>query len=295
MPALLIDALIDTLKDCLRLLPFLFLTYLFMEYLEHKTQKKTVSMLRHAGPLGPLIGSVLGAFPQCGFSAAAAGLYATGVISCGTLIAVFLSTSDEMLPIFLSALAEHSLSLSAILKIIGIKILLAFLFGCLIDAVLHLLLKKRDPAAHENIHAVCEKEHCHCENGILRSALHHTANILFFLFVIIFLLNAAVALIGEDRISSFVADTGVLSVFLTPLIGLIPNCAASVVITQLFLEGMIDFSAMMGGLLTGSGVGLLVLFRQSGSLKRNLCITCVMYLIGASVGIIMHALAFSPV
>ena len=272
------EVILDTLIDSIKLVPFLFLTYLAMEYLEHKAGEKTTHMVRKAGKMGPLIGGVAGVLPQCGFSAAASNLYAGRVISMGTLLAVYLSTSDEMLPILISAKAEPAL----IAKILLLKVLIGMAAGFLVD-----LLFSGKQKGHHHIHEMCEEEHCHCEEGIFRSAVNHTVRITFFILLITFGLNLIMHYVGEDALTSFLRDRTVLGPVLSGLVGLIPNCASSVVITQLYLEGAMSFGTMMAGLLVSAGVGVLVLCRVNHNKKENLQIIGLLYLIGVVSGIVL--------
>lgn len=274
----MIDVILDTLLDVVKLLPFLFLTYLAMEYLEHKTGDKAEAIVKKAGRFGPVIGGALGIVPQCGFSAAASNLYAGRVISLGTLLAIYLSTSDEMLPILISEQAAPGL----IVKILLAKAVIGMAVGMVID----ILLRKRGLEEHEHIHDICEHEHCHCEKGIFRSALSHTAQITFFILLITFALNLLLNFVGEDVLANLILSKPVVGPLLAGLVGLIPNCAGSVVITQLYLEKVISIGATMAGLLTGSGVGLLVLFRVNHNKKENLRILGLLYVIGVLTGIL---------
>lgn len=276
----MIDVILDTLLDVVKLLPFLFLTYLAMEYLEHKTGNKAATIVKKAGRFGPVIGGALGIVPQCGFSAAASNLYAGRVISLGTLMAIYLSTSDEMLPILIS----EQISPGVIVKILLAKALIGMTAGMVID----ILLRKRGLEEHEHIHDICEHEHCHCEKGIFRSALSHTAQITFFILLITFALNLILYFVGEDALANLILSKPVVGPLLASLVGLIPNCAGSVVITQLYLENVIGIGAAMAGLLTGSGVGLLVLFRVNHNRKENLRILGLLYGIGVLAGIVIE-------
>lgn len=260
----------DALADSVRMLPFLFVTYLAMEYLEHKTSDKTTKVIERAGKFGPFFGALLGLLPQCGFSAAASSLYAGRVITIGTLSAVFLSTSDEMLPILIS----EAVPLSLIVTILACKFILALFFGFAIDFGKRFLRRKANRPLREpiRIHEVCEEEHCNCGGGILRSALRHTLQIFSFLLIVNLLLGAVIEGIGEDGLSGLILNRPLLGEMLAALIGLIPNCAASVAITKLYLSGAMSGGALMAGLLSGSGVGMLVLFRTNRNLKRNLTI-----------------------
>ena len=277
-----IDIIIDALTDTLRLVPFLFLTYLAMEAIEHKAKGKTEEWIERAGSTGPFVGALLGVFPQCGFSAAASTLYAGRVISLGTLFAVFLATSDEMLPILI---AEQQPVL--IIKILGAKVIIGMVMGFIIDAAMRLVKRNEK---HVHIHELCEQEHCDCEEGIVKSAIRHTLHVALFVFLISLVLGGIISWVGEDTLGKFLAAQPVFSVFSYCLVGLIPNCAASVVITELFLKGTISTGAMMGGLLTGAGIGLLVLFRANRPVKQTFLIVVALWVIGVAWGICFDAL-----
>lgn len=288
--SMFIDALVDSLVDTLKLIPFLFITYLLMEYLEHHTASRVTGLLARMGKAGPAFGGLFGIIPQCGFSASAASLYSGGVITLGTMLAVFLSTSDEMLPIFIS----EQVAPSKILTILGIKAVLGVLSGLVVDAILR-HTRWRDKG-EKSIHDLCVEEHADYENdekgGIFRAALTHTINIVIFIFIITLALTLLVDAIGQRRIAGFLNAIPVLGVFLAALIGLIPNCGASVALTQLYLTGMMSFGQMMAGLLVGAGVGLLVLFRTNHHhLSENIRITVLLYCIGVFWGVILELIA----
>lgn len=277
------DIITDTAFDTLKLLPFLFLTYLVMEYLENKAGEKTVGMLLKAGKAGPVIGGLLGVVPQCGFSAAAANLYSGGVISMGTMLAVFLSTSDEMLPILISERAH----IKTILWILGAKIAVGILAGILVDIVLHMINGERHKELH--IHEICERDHCHCEEGsILKSAVIHSMQIAVFIFLISFALNAAVEWVGMARVIRAASANPLLSILISALVGLLPNCASSVAITTLYLEGVLSIGSMFAGLLSCAGIGLMVLFRTNKGWKKNLMIVGWLYGISVVCGIVVE-------
>lgn len=284
-----IDALLDSLIDSIKLIPFLFLTYLLMEYLEHKASEKTEEIVLKSGDWGPLWGSLLGVVPQCGFSAAASNLYAGRVITLGTLISIYLSTSDEMLPIMISSQAPITL----ILKILGLKVLIGMVFGFLIDLGVRIVkgpvrIKYRAEHLIENI---CDHDHCKCDDGhFVKSACMHTLQVFAFIFIISLALNLIIGIVGEDTLASFMAGKDIIGVFVSALIGLIPNCASSVVITELYMEGILSFGAMMSGLLVGAGVGLLVLFRVNKSVKNSLMVTGILYILGVVSGLIIGIL-----
>ncbi len=274
----LIDLLLDACMDSIKLLPFLMAAYVIMEYLEHKTSTKTRAVVRKAGRLGPLAGGLAGIFPQCGFSAAASNLYAGGIITMGTLLAVFLSTSDEMLPIFISEAVDARI----VLVILGMKAVMGILTGFFVDFVFRF---RPSPIRYKEIHTRCESEHCGCDRGIFRSALVHTGKIFLFILLFTIVLNVLVALIGEERLAAFMSGQPLLGPVLAGIVGLIPNCASSVVITQLYLNEFISFGPMMSGLLVGAGAGLLVLFHTNRRWKENLLRLSILYVSGTGWGI----------
>ncbi len=281
----MVDILLDAIIDSIKLIPFLFVTYLIMEYIEHKTKDKTKETIRKSGKYGPFIGSVLGVFPQCGFSVSATNLYAARVITLGTLIAVYLSTSDEMLPIFLS----EAVPITTILIILGIKFVVGMIAGFGIDLVIRLKHKEEE----EKIIDLCEKEHCHCEHGIVKSAFKHTLNISIFILLVTIVINMAIHLIGEEQISGFLQNQPILGPVIAGIIGLIPNCAASVILTQMYLENVISLATVISGLLVGAGVGLAVLFKMNKGIKENIKIITLLYSIGVIVGIIIELIGIT--
>lgn len=282
---IVIDVLLDAGKDTLYLVPFLLVTYLAMEWLEHRTNKKTQEIVRHAGAAGPIMGALAGVIPQCGFSAAAATLWAGRVITLGTLFAVFLSTSDEMLPIFIA----EQVPLPVIFKILGAKLAVGMIMGFMIDAGMR-FAHRLDSSLH--IHDLCEREHCCChggKGGILKSSLKHTLQVALFIFLVSLILDAIMTVVGADALSGFLAENQMLSVFGSALVGLIPNCAASVVIAQLYVEGVLGSGALFAGLLVSAGVGLLVLVRSNRSWRENLVIVAGLYVIGVLWGLAVNA------
>ncbi len=269
----------DTVIDTLKLLPFLFLTYLAMEYLEHHAGEKLQAWMGKAGWGGPVAGGLLGMVPQCGFAAAASNLYAGGIISLGTLLSVFLSASDEMLPILVSERAP--------IKLIGELLLLKAVIGVTAGIIIDTVFSRNRERAHGAIHRFCEQEHCRCAEGIWKSALSHTVRISLFIFAITFALNLSIHFMGENVLAGLILDRPALGAVVAGLVGLIPNCAGSVVVTQMYLEGAIGLGAAMAGLLTSTGVGLLVLFRVGHDRKDALRVLGMLYLIGVFSGIVI--------
>lgn len=265
--------------DTLKIVPFLFLTYLLMEFIEHRAGDKAESFMKRAGIFAPAVGGALGVIPQCGFSAAASNLFAGRIISVGTLVAVFLSTSDEMLPILLSG----NVPVGTVLLVLLYKAIVGIAVGMLVDLVMRLM--KRTPEAI-NIDAICDEDNCHCERGIWYSALHHTLTISLFLLLVTVGINALVFFVGEENLGSVMHGLPVVSHVIAAIFGLIPNCAASVALTTLCTEGLITAGTMMAGLFSGAGVGLLVLFRVNKHIKQNLTIVGIILLAGVIFGLL---------
>lgn len=289
MNEVFIEALLDTIKDTATLIPFLFITYLAMEWLEEKTEDQSVALLSRMGKFGHVLGAGIGLVPQCGFSAAAAGLFSGGVISVGTMLAVFLSTSDEMLPIFLSS----SVSTSSIARILGLKFAFALSSGILIDMV---LAGFKADFGSKHIHDLCEQDNCGCEkeeSSIFRSALVHTVKIVVFIFIASLIISLAVEMLGKETVASVLSGAPVIGTFICALVGLIPNCAASVVIAELYLEHIISAGQMMAGLLVGAGVGLLVLCRTNKNKRENAVIIAILYFTGVLWGLLLDLIGIS--
>ena len=261
-------------KESLLLLPLLFLTYLFMELLEHKAGDGVKKAVSRAGRMGPLLGGLLGLLPQCGFSAVAAGLYAARIVTPGTVLAVFLATSDEMIPVLLGA----GIPAEQVLTVLGVKLVVAVLCGFAAD----LVLCRR--GTDRSVSHFCEEEHCHCHEGVLRSALHHTLHVFFFVLTVNVLLGGALELVGEQGLAALMQGAPLLSVLIAALVGLVPNCAASVALATLYAKGILSAGAMLAGLLAGAGAGLLVLFRTNRPLRQNLFFVLALLAVGVSVG-----------
>ena len=277
-----------TLLDTLPVVPFLYLCYLFLEFLERRvvSSEKVTERLKHT-KLGPLVGGLFGMVPQCGFSAAASGLFAGRIISIGTLLAVFLSTSDEMLPLFVSS---GELSPLFILLTVLLKGAVAILLGFLFDLLFFRCEHEEGHCEHE-VEELCARDGCGCENhNIFYAAAYHASRVFLFILLITFALTLGIELIGEEALSSLVINMPVVGNLLATLVGLIPNCAASVVLAELYLHGALSYGALFSGLLTGAGVGLLILFRVNRPMKQNLFILLLLVLSGALVGILFDLL-----
>lgn len=355
---LLIDILLDAGKDTLSLVPFLLVTYLALETLEHVAGDRVNGAIKRAGAAGPVVGSLLGMVPQCGFSAMAATLYAGRVVTLGTLVAVFLSTSDEMLPLLLA----EQVPAQTMAMLLASKALIALVTGFIVDAAIRGL--RRNARAHaairrtvlgtaanpahvncahddhtggdiidevaeagvgaDHIHELCERDHCGCDDdedeherdhghshdhghtgehehnhdhshegapllSIIRSAISHTVQVSVFIFLVTLILVAVLETFGESAIEQFLRGNETLAVLGSALVGLIPNCSASVVITQLYLEGALQLAPMLAGTLISAGVGYLVLFRTNRSARENVLFLIMMYVIGAGWGLILSA------
>ena len=276
------EIIIDSVIDSIKLLPFLFLTYLFMEWLEHKTGSATRNRIRTAGKLGPVGGGILGVIPQCGFSAAASSLFTGRVITVGTLIAVYLSTSDEMFPIMIS----NAVPAVTIIRILACKAAIGIISGLIVEYVYTHILKKQE--GDLDIHEICEEERCNCEHGLISSAATHTLKVFVYIFLISLGLNIIIGLVGEETLAGLFTGAPVIGELIAALVGLIPNCASSVVITQLYLDHIIGAGAMMAGLLVNAGVGLLILFRLNHDRVQNLKIIGTLYGLGVFWGIIIE-------
>ena len=282
--------LTHAVEDNIGVIPFLFITYCIMESMEHAVSAKTEGAVKYSGKMGPLFGGILGVIPQCGFSAAAASFYSGGVITLGTLLAIFLSTSDEMLPIFIS----QTVSGTTIFKILGTKALIGVAAGFLVDFGLRKIGKGH--VVQKHIHDLCEQEHCHCEeeeSSIWKSALIHTLKVFGFIFIVSVLLNLLMECGGEEALEWFANNHSLLAAVLTGFVGLVPNCAASVIITQLYLKQLISAGAMMAGLLVGAGVGVLVLFRTNRPVKQNIKIVVMLYILGVTAGLLIDLIGIT--
>ncbi|MCD7785852.1 MAG: arsenic efflux protein [Oscillospiraceae bacterium] len=278
---LVIDVFLDALIDTAKMLPFLFGAYLLIEFLEHKASDKLANSLRKMGPFGPIGGAIIGCVPQCGFSVAVTNLFSGRLVSLGTLMAVYIATSDEAIPILLSGGNAADVG-----KLILAKLIIAILAGLLIDTILRFFHRKGNEE-EEPFSDLCEG--CGCEeHGVVYSALKHTIQIFIFLFITSLVLGFAMELLGEDRLGSILMTDSIFQPFLAALIGLIPNCAASVLLTNLYAAGSLSFGSVVAGLSTGAGLGIVVLFKTNKRLKENIAILLLLYAIGALSGLIIN-------
>lgn len=290
MPVLeaLAHAALHAGEETLRLLPFLYLSYLLMEWLEHKAGARVEALICRAGRIGPLFGGALGILPQCGFSAAAAGLYAGRIITVGTLVAVFLSTSDEMLPILLSG----GLPLPSVLALVAIKAGIGIAVGFALDLFFSVAPHESHAHVHEGVDELCREEGCDCHGkSPFLSALIHAARVALFVLLASFLLGFAIELLGEEKIGLLVRDIPVVGVLLSTLVGLIPSCASSVILSRLYLSGAISVGALLSGLLIGAGAGWLVLFRARRDWKKNLSVALFLYVVSVAFGLLADAIS----
>lgn len=277
------DVLTDAVVDTLKALPFLFIAFLLIEFLEHRAQDKIRHLFTRVGAAGPLVGTVLGCIPQCGFSVMSANLYSSEIITLGTLIAVFLSTSDEAIIL----LATTHNGGAEIFRLLVAKIIIALFFGYLIYFIEK---KKHNHHHHHHSHDLCEHDHCGCEeNGkILRPALIHTVKVFGFLLLFTIIIDLAVLFIGTNSLSRLLLSDSIFQPLLSALIGFIPNCASSILLTQLYIEGTLTFGSLIAGLCTNAGAGLLILFRDKSKIRENLKILGILYICSVIPAIILH-------
>lgn len=272
----MLEVIQDTLLDTIKLLPFLFVAFLIIEFIEHKLSNKQENIISKSGKLGPIVGALLGAVPQCGFSVLATNLYVTRIISLGSLISIYLSTSDELIPLMIS----HNAPLTKILSIVSIKVVIGIISGFLID----LFIRK----ATKSDFVLCEDEDCDCDHSIIKSSLIHTLKIAFFILIITFLINILFHFVDLSFLESALKNNKILTPFIASLIGLIPNCASSVMISELYLNNLISLGTTLSGLLTGSGVAIMVLVRKNKNISENLFIIGLIYIIGVIWGLLFN-------
>ncbi len=272
----MLEVIQDTLLDTIKLLPFLFVAFLIIEFIEHKLSNKQENIISKSGKLGPIVGALLGAVPQCGFSVLATNLYVTRIISLGSLISIYLSTSDELIPLMIS----HNAPITKILSIVSIKVVIGMISGFLID----LLIRKTTKSDF----VLCEDEDCDCDHSIIKSSLIHTLKIAFFILIITFLINILFHYVNLSFLESALKNNKILTPFIASLIGLIPNCASSVMISELYLNNLISLGTTLSGLLTGSGVAIMVLVRKNKNISENLFIIGLIYIIGVIWGLLFN-------
>ena len=279
MKEVLIHTINHSLLDSIKLLPFLFIAFLLIEFIEHKFSKRVNNVVSKSGRFGPIIGGLLGLIPQCGFSVMATNFYTTRVISLGTLFSIYLATSDEMLPIMLS----HGVSSKIIISILLIKFISGLMFGYIIDIVFR---KKYNRFNYE----LCDKEHCDCEHGLFKSSIKHTISTFMFVLFITFVITFLYEILGENLVSKIFMKDSIFGPFVGSIIGLIPNCGASIALSELFLNDTISFGTCISGLLTGSGVAILVLFKSNKNIKENIFIVITLYSVGVLIGMFIEFL-----
>ena len=282
MPDMILDCALDALKDGALSIPVLFVAYLLMELLERSKRLDENILHAYSRKAGPAVGGLLGVVPQCGISGAAATLFSTGSITVGTMLAVFFATSDEMLPVMLSSAGQ--IGMGRILRIVAAKAGLGIVLGYLVDFLAKGLFTRKD------IHSFCEREHCECEEeegSALHSALVHTAKIAGMLIAVTFVLNLLLASIEPDRLSGTVLAQPVVGAILLALLGLIPNCSVSVILTEAYISGIIGVGGLFAGLLSNAGIGMLVLFRTNRSMRENLSVVAISYVLSALSGIVI--------
>lgn len=272
---------LHVLVENLLLVPFLFLTYLLLEAVEDRAQGRLARFVWKTRRWGPLAGALAGTVPQCGFSAAMASLYAGGVVTAGTLAAVFLSTSDELIPVLLSA----QVPAGVLFKIVGLKVAFGLFVGVVVDAV---LARCRPSAAPRQVADLCAHSHCGCgkRHGIVVPALIHTAEIFAFILIVSGVVHVLFHQAGPDVLKGFVLNRPVVGELLGGLLGLVPNCAASVAAARLYVEGGMSAGALLASSLTGSGIGLLVLFRTNRRWRENLLFLVLVYGAGTVCGML---------
>ena len=285
---MLIHVLEHSFIDTLKMLPFLLIAFLLLEFIEHRAGEKTMNILSKSGKAGVLVGSALGLIPQCGFSVIGANFFADRVISLGTVLAIFLSTSDEALVILMS----DPTKIKDVLFLLLVKFVIAVVAGYVVDVI----FKKLN---HEHVnHHLQEHHDDHCHDGcgcscnspkaFWKNALKRTASVWIFLFIASFGLGLLIELVGEESLSKFLLTNSMFQPFLTGLVGLIPNCAASAIIAQMYIEGALSIGSVISGLCSSAGLGLLVLFRDNKNHKENFIVLALLYFIGVACGTVAN-------
>lgn len=302
-----VDALLDALKDSAMILPFMFAAFVVIGLIERGAGKRMVSVILAADKIGPLPGALLGVVPSCGFSAAASNLYGAGLITTGTLLAVYLSTSDEMLAVMVSSTSAAATP-AFILKVLGVKALSGIICGFAADGAVRLVYAIRRRSAEkarkngddtDRDEEYDAAEECCCTDGccaakgnLFLSALKRTLRTLAFIFAISLVLGVLFAYVDKAAVGEFMRRLPVLGCVISALLGLIPNCAVSVALTELYLEGVISVQMMLCGLMTGAGSGLLVLFHSNKNIKENAVFILLLFVSGLCMGSLAGVLLF---
>ena len=282
MKEILFQPFLHTIEETIKLIPFLLIAFIIIEFIEHKLSDKNEKILKKAGKFGPILGGLLGLIPQCGFSVLATNLYITRIISLGSLISIYLATSDEMLIILIADKAP----LPLILTILLFKLIIGIICGYAID----LLLRNKKNKHH--IHELCEHDECHCEEeNIFISSLKHTLKTSLFIFIALLIVNIIFHNWGEAYLSKLLLKNPILSPIISSLITLIPSCGSSVIITELYLLNQVSFGTLISGLLTNSGIAIMLLFKNNKNIKENITILITIYLIGVISGIIINLIS----
>ena len=268
------DVFFDALFDSLKLVPYLIITFLILEFVEHKITKKNRKLIRGKRKIGPLVGGILGGLPQCGFSVMAGNLFSGRIITMGTLISIFLSTSDEMLPIMLG----ENVDFIFVLMIVVFKMCVGVVVGFLVD-IFYIKFAKKEKIKKNEVMEVCAHDHCGCnEKNLFVSAVKHTLKTIVFVFIANIIIGIILYYVGEERLANLLLEGNILTYFLASLVGLIPNCAPSIIITELYVSNLISIGTLLSGLLTGSGAGILLLFKNNRNMRQNFLIVMIIYL-----------------
>lgn len=278
------EIVIETCLDSIKMLPFLFFAFLLIEFLEYYSGEMSGKLLKKVGKAGPVVGAVLGCVPQCGFSVLAANLYAGGVLSAGTLIAVFTATSDEAVLILMANPGRAG----EIIWLLAVKVVIAVAAGYFVDGVMQKYIVRTE----KNVHIKMRETVRPSKMEVVREAIGHTFRIFAYLFVFNLILNFAIELLGIQKLSEILLGNTVFQPIIAAIIGLIPNCAASVILTQLYLSGAISFASVVSGLCTGAGVGLIVLFKMNSDKKENFRILLTLVAIASVTGMFLQFLQF---
>lgn len=284
MAELFIDSLVDALEDAAKLIPFLYASYLFIEFIEHEASEKLTRRLYSLGSKGPILGAVAGLMPMCGLSVTAADLFANRLISASTLIAEFTAETDEAIPILLgtSGFRVKGIILAALSLLIGILSGLAAgkLFPSAID-------REMSHQEHELMHSSCEDDECEKE-GLFTTALLHTLKSLAFVLTAIFIVNLMVGIAGEEKAAALFSGSDAVEPLIAAVTGLIPNCAPSIILSEFYMEGLISFGSLIAGLTMNAGVGLAMLWKYNRDKKQNLLICLFIFAVSVICGYVIQ-------